>query len=128
MSAADYEKRRAALIASIAARLLPRGPRPQKPRTTVVADLRPVEVVTPSPAPAQDTTPLQLSDGRWRGSCEALNPDTGRRCCLLSGHATPHRHGRTDFYLAAVPGQPFARARQLEDAANARRAVDVHES
>ncbi|MBL8924147.1 MAG: hypothetical protein JNJ54_35155 [Myxococcaceae bacterium] len=116
---------RAAVIARLAAKLLPRA-RTRKPAAPpaspyVVADVRPVHVEPPPPAPVVTAT-------GWRGACEAVNPDTGRRCALVAGHAAPHRHGRTEFHLAAAPGQThFARVARLTEAASARHGMDARE-
>lgn len=128
-------KARAAVIAKLAARLLPRAPRPpRKPvpppaSPYVVADVRPVHVEPPSDGWARvEPLPVMKAEG-WRGACQAINPDTGRKCGLIAGHAAPHRHGRTEFHLAAAPGQThFPRAAALGVAATARHAVDARES
>jgi hypothetical protein len=121
MTALD-EKRaraRAAVIAKLAGRLLPRAPvKPPPASPFVVAEVRPVHVVPP-PAPPT---------GKWRGSCDAFNPDTGRRCALPAGHAGPHRHGSTAFVVAAAPGQThFRRQAALESLASARHGFDARE-
>lgn len=57
---------------------------------------------------------------RARGSCKAINADTGRQCALLAGHVTAHRHGRTDFVRCAEPGTTtFIRRQQLDELAAA---------
>ena len=152
MSAADFEERRAraraAVIQKLAAKLLPRAPRPprkpvpQSASPYVVADVRPVRVIDPEQQVALDdarelaadgwarveAVPVMKAEG-WRGSCQAINPDTGRRCGLIAGHAAPHRHGRTEFHLAAAPGQThFPRAAALDSAATSRRGFDARES
>lgn len=148
----DFEERRAkaraAVIAKLAARLLPRAPRPpRKPvpppaSPYVVADVRPVHVEPPQERCALVPMPEAPPDGwarveplpvmkpkGWLGACQAINPDTGRKCGLIAGHAAPHRHGRTEFHLAAAPGQThFPRAAALTSAATARHAVDARES
>lgn len=141
-------KARAAVIARLAAKLLPRAPRPpRKPvpppaSPYVVADVRPVRVVEPEMQVALDDTRELATDGwarvealpvmkaeGWRGACQAINPDTGRKCCLIYGHAAPHRHGRTEFHHAPAPGQThFPRAAALGVAATARHALDARES
>jgi hypothetical protein len=140
-------KARAAVIARLAAKLLPRAPRPpRKPEPPpaspyVVADVRPVRVEpqesrVPVPMPEAppdgwarvEAVPVMKAEG-WRGACQAINPDTGRRCCLIAGHVAPHRHGRTAFVVAAATGQThFPRAAALTAAATARHAVDARES
>ena len=112
------EKDRAAVIARLAARLLPRARRKPTPPPAAPYVEPPQErcVLVPMPAPAS---------GQWRSSCAAIHPDTGRRCCLLAGHAHAHRHGRTEFHLAAAPGTThFPRAERLAEAAGARHGVD----
>jgi len=53
-----------------------------------------------------------------RGSCKAINPDTGRQCALLASHAGAHRHGSTSFAREAAPGQTrFTRRDSLDSAA-----------
>ena len=109
------EKDRAAVIARLAAKLLPRARAPRPPP-------QPVPVSQPLPSAAFVEVP---ASGQWRSSCDAINPDTGRRCCLLAGHAHAHRHGRTDFYVAAAPSQKhFPRAAALTTAATSRHGVD----
>jgi hypothetical protein len=124
-------KARAAVIARLAARLLPRvqARTPPPAPAPVVAGVRihpgNVEAVfVPMPAPAA-WAPVPVGPGTWRSSCDAINPDTGRRCCLLAGHVHAHRHGRTEFHLAAAPGTThFPRAERLAEAAGARHGVD----
>lgn len=119
------------LAKSIAARMLGRklGPtvitvRPSPPRRKPRApelpprsqpDIRElVETFAPPPAPTPPPPPVVLKPG-WRGSCKAINPTTGRRCCLLEGHAELHRHGSTSFPFGAEPGQThFARRAELD--------------
>lgn len=114
-------KARAAVIARLAARLLPRaGHKPAPPTPPPASPF----VKVPTPAPAASWAPVPAA-GQWRSSCAAINPDTGRRCCLLAGHAHAHRHGRTDFYVAAAPGTThFPSAERLAEAAGARHGVD----
>lgn len=50
-----------------------------------------------------------------RGPCKAINAETGRQCCLLAGHAKPHRHGSTDFTRVAAPGQQHFSRRDALD-------------
>lgn len=59
-----------------------------------------------------------------RGSCKAINADTGRQCALLAGHTSAHRHGRTEFWLVAEPGQTSFRKRDALDAAATARHFD----
>lgn len=56
-----------------------------------------------------------------RGSCKAVNAETGRQCALLAGHTCAHRHGRTDFWRCAEPGTTsFSRRDALDVAGTAR--------
>lgn len=60
-------------------------------------------------------TPVSVQRGAPRGSCKAINAETGRQCALLAGHTKPHRHGSTDFVRVATPGQSsFARRDALD--------------
>lgn len=74
-------------------------------------------------APAPVAAPLVA-----RGSCKAINPDTGRQCALLASHAGAHRHGSTSFTRAAAPGQTrFTRRDSLDSAAVATNGGSNHE-
>lgn len=82
-----------------------------------------VELVPGLAMPAFLGAPVQTSahPAGPRGACKAISADTGRQCCLLVGHTTPHRHGRTDFVrVAAVGQQSFARRDALDGVATAR--------
>lgn len=76
---------------------------------------RTVELLKGAPPAPVPTSALSTP----RGSCKAINPVTGRQCALLSGHTKPHRHGSTEFHLAAVPGQRIARQELIERFASA---------
>lgn len=68
----------------------------------------------PPPSPEVALPPPAIRPG-WRGTCQAVNSETGRRCCLLAGHTDAHAHGRTRFWRAAEPGQThFARRDALD--------------
>ena len=54
--------------------------------------------------------------GGPRGSCKAINAETGRQCALLAGHTKPHRHGSTEFTRVATPGQASFSRRDALDA------------
>jgi len=56
-----------------------------------------------------------VAPGAPRGSCKAINAETGRQCCLLAGHTKPHRHGSTDFTRVAAPGQQHFSRRDALD-------------
>ena len=125
-------KARAAVIARLAGLLLPRARRKPEPPAPPPASPF-VEVPTPAPpdgwacveALPVMPAPVPVGLGSWRSNCSAINPDTGRRCCLLAGHAHAHRHGRTEFATAAAPGTThFPRAERLAEAAGARHGVD----
>lgn len=80
------------------------------------AELNPLP--TPPPPPVNLAGPLVA-----RGSCKAINPETGRQCALLAGHApkTKHRHGRTEFAFGAAPEQTsFTRRERLDQLASSR--------
>ncbi len=64
-----------------------------------------------------------------RGSCKAINPDTGRQCALPSHASTmPHRHGSTSFMREAAPGQTrFTRRDAIDSAAVATNGGSNHE-
>lgn len=99
-----------------------RAPRPAQaalpPRSE--PDIRElVEAFAPPPVTPPPPPPV-LKSG-WRGSCTAINPDTGRQCCLLAGHTKLHRHGATEFLLSAAPGQTHFRRRAALDELAARR-------
>lgn len=124
------------LAKSIAARMLgqrlgptvivvtPSPPR-RKPRPVVTPprsqpDIRElVETFAPPPPPTPAPPPPVLKPG-WRGSCKAVNPVTGRRCCLLAGHDSLHRHGSTSFRFGAEPGAIPTRRAELDAAATRR--------
>lgn len=94
-----------------------RAPRPAQAFTPPRSepDLRElVEAFAPPPAPTPPPPPV-VRPG-WRGNCKAINPATGRRCALLEGHDTMHRHGSTAFAFGAEPGQTHFARRELLDA------------
>ena len=62
---------------------------------------------------ARRNAPVQVL--KPRGSCQAVNAETGRQCALLGGHTGVHRHGRTDFTRTAELGQTSFRRRELLD-------------
>lgn len=99
-------------------------PAPAAPSPCPAVRLGPeLELVPGLAMPALLGVPVQTSahPGGPRGACKAISADTGRQCCLLAGHATPHRHGRTDFVrVAAVGQQSFARRDALDGVATAR--------
>lgn len=71
----------------------------------------------PSRAPASPPPPR----GPGRGSCRAVNADTGLPCRLPAHVTDDHHDGRTRFTRVAAPGQRnFPRALALEEAATAR--------
>lgn len=74
-------------------------------------------LVTPTPAaPVAASAPTSGP----RGSCKAINAETGRQCALLAGHTTAHRHGSTSFTRVAEPGATsFTRRDALDRAAAA---------
>ena len=95
-------------------------PRPEPRAGRDDLDAAVIEQMLAPPPPAPPAKPVNLSAPLVsRGSCKAINPVTGRQCALLSGHTKPHRHGSTEFHLAAVPGQRIARREELELAASA---------
>lgn len=70
-------------------------------------------------SPTATTTPTATISGP-RGSCKAVNAETGRQCALLAGHTTAHRHGSTSFTRVAEPGATsFTRRDALDRAASA---------
>jgi hypothetical protein len=75
---------------------------------------------TPVPPPAGMTEAevmvAMLVPGGPRGSCKAINAETGRQCALLAGHTKPHRHGSTEFTRVATPGQASFSRRDALDA------------
>lgn len=107
--------REAALAQASAPRREPRAGR---------ADLEPEVIermLAPPPAPPPPKAVGVTEPLVSRGSCKAINPDTGRQCALLNGHTKPHRHGSTEFVIAAAPGQRhFARRDRLEQFASSR--------
>jgi len=78
---------------------------------------RAMELVSPPPPP-----PVNLAGPLVaKGSCKAINPETGRQCALLAGHTTSHRHGRTEFTFGAAPDQTsFTRRDRLDQLASSR--------
>lgn len=109
----------------MAARL--RGPAkaPSRPVAAPARQPAPAVLEVPRVAPA----PAQAPPRAVRGSCRALSAATGRQCALLEGHTGPHRHGRTEFWLAAQPGQThFTRRAELDTAgASCRSTPTVYE-
>lgn len=87
------------------------------------AELNALEVRAPQPTPPPPA-PVNLSGPLVaRGSCKAINPDTGRQCALLAGHTKLHRHGTTEFRFGAQPGQKnFTRRDALDRVASSRNA------
>lgn len=72
----------------------------------------------PAPAPQQLAEVVRAPATGPRGSCKAINAETGRQCALLAGHAGAHVHGRTAFTQVAQPGQTtFTRRDALDRAA-----------
>lgn len=109
----------------------PEGPRtiterppplpPVPPRPELEVDLVKVLEAAPLPAPAEpERMAPNLATG-FRGSCKAVNADTGRQCALLAGHTTSHRHGSTAFFRVAEPNQKSFTRRDLIDAAGSTR-------
>ena len=87
-----------------------REPSPPRPTPVSSSVPKPVEA-PPPPVPASHVGSLTS-----RGSCKAINPDTGRQCALLAGHTKPHRHGSTEFTRVAAPGQQHFGRRDALDA------------
>lgn len=86
-----------------------REPSPPPPALVTSSVPKPVEAPPPA-APASHVGSLTS-----RGSCKAINAETGRQCALLAGHTKPHRHGSTEFVRVATPGQSsFARRDALD--------------
>lgn len=72
------------------------------------------------PLPAAPAEPERLAPNLatgFRGSCKAVNADTGKQCALLAGHTTSHRHGQTAFIRVAHVDQKSFTRRDLLDAA-----------
>lgn len=119
-----------ALARLIAARMLGKSNRQAKPQPAkVVQPPRPVadlleelqvEFTPPPAAPVVEAPPLKLEPG-WRGSCKAIDADTGRRCRLPAHPGEAHRHERGPFFRTADPTQTHFRAREQLDAAATRR-------
>jgi TPP-dependent indolepyruvate ferredoxin oxidoreductase alpha subunit len=76
---------------------------------------RAVEALKPA-APAAPPPPPKIEPG-WRGSCKAIDADTGRRCRLPAHAGEAHRHERGPFFRTAPPEQTHFRAREQLDAA-----------
>lgn len=96
----------------------PSDPAPQRRELT---DAEVEEALAPrSPPPKPE--PVNLAGPLVPvGSCKAINPETGRQCALLAGHTKLHRHGSTEFRVAAMPGQKnFTRRDALDTAATSR--------
>jgi hypothetical protein len=76
------------------------------------------DVPTRTPAPA-------VPRGPARGSCSAVDTETGLRCRLPAHPGDVHRHERGPFTRVAAPGQTsFARVEQLVAAATAHSSYD----
>ena len=103
----------------------PKGPRsiterppplpPRPPRAELEVDL--VKVLEALPLPA--APPASSTPTRGRGSCFAIDAETGRQCRLPAHPEAPDRHGheRGPFFRCAVPGQTFTRRDLLDHAA-----------
>ena len=114
-SNAVFEKKRQKWLAEALVKVSPKPkPAPDAARDELTDD-DVEEVLAPRPPPPKPE-PLKL-DGRPLvavGSCEAINPDTGRQCALLAGHTKAHRHGSTEFNYGAQPGQKNFRRRDCK--------------
>ncbi len=90
------------------------------PRPELEVDLVKVLEALPLPVPVAPAEPPRLAPNLttgFRGSCKAINADTGKQCALLAGHTTSHRHGATAFVRVAAPDQKSFHRRDLLDRA-----------
>lgn len=89
--------------------------------TAVREPLPPMEWQGYNQGPTFSDTPLVPTSApgvlTFRGSCKAINADTGRCCALLANHAGAHRHGSTSFVRVAKPGATSFSRRDALDAA-----------
>lgn len=123
-------ERRRRITEGVARRNAPVPPEPKAPYITPP----PLPAVPPRPeldlAKGLEALPLPSSSGPdrlppnpatgFRGSCKAINADTGKQCALLVGHTTAHRHGQTAFFRIATPNQKSFTRRELIDSAATR--------
>lgn len=116
-SNASFEARRAVWREEALAKMAPATVAPPPPAPPVAA---PVALPSPRPSPPP-AAPVSLAGPLVsRGSCKAINPETGRQCALLAGHTKLHRHGSTEFRFGAEPGQTFKRRDALDRLASSR--------
>jgi hypothetical protein len=97
---------------------------PVPPRAELNVDLVRGLQAMPLPAPA-NSTPAPAARGR--GSCWAIDADTGRQCRLPAHPEDPDRHGneRGPFFRVLGAGQVPRLHQQLDEASMAARNVEV---
>lgn len=120
---------------NVALRAAPPGPRPiterppplppVPPRPETQVDL--VQALQALPLPAAPASSAPAPAARGRGSCWAIDAETGRQCRLPSHPEDPdrHRHERGAFFRTAVPGQSFTRRDLLDRAATTRHSPEA---
>jgi hypothetical protein len=85
-----------------------------------------LEAALASAPPAPATPPPPDIKPGWRGSCKAIDADTGRRCRLPAHPGQQHRHERGPFFRTAPPEQTSFRVReQLDAAATRHHAIEI---
>lgn len=110
-----------ALARLIAARMLGKSKRQSAKPSPIAPPAKLVSVGTGIDAPVVLEPPRPVLQPGWKGSCKAIDADTGRQCRLPAHPGEAHRHERGPFFRAAPPEQTHFRAREQLDAAATRR-------